>query len=76
VPAGIEAKVEHLLHRVFADVRLDVGFERDGQTTAEAREWFSVPLEVIDEAIQMIEAETITNYEYDSDEQLLRLRAQ
>ena len=74
VPAGIEAKVEHLLHRIFADARLDVSYEVEGTTTKEAHEWFSVPLHVIDEAIDLIESEAITNYEYDPDHQELRLR--
>jgi hypothetical protein len=74
VPLGIEAKVEHLLHRLFSSVRLDVAFERQGQTLKEAKEWFSVPLEVIDQAIQLISSEAITHYEYDPEGRQLRLR--
>lgn len=74
VPAGVEQKIEALLHRLFAAARLDVAFELGGETVAEAHEWFSVPLTVIDEAITLIEAGTITNFEYDPDEQELRLR--
>lgn len=74
VPAGVEAKIEHLLHRIFATARLDVAFEQDGATTAEAHEWFSVPLKVIDEAIELIQSGAIINYEYDANEQRLRLR--
>lgn len=75
VPAGIEQKVEKLLHRLFARVRLDIWFERSGRTVAEAKEWFVVPLQVIDEAIGLIETEAITNYEYDHDAQALNLRS-
>lgn len=74
IPAGVEAKVEALLHRLFAAVRLDVAFEREGNAKAEPQEWFSVPLSVIDDAIRLIESEAITNYEYDPDQQQLRLR--
>ena len=31
----------------------------------EVREWLSVPLEVIDQAIELISSEVITQYEYD-----------
>ncbi|HEV2755211.1 MAG TPA: GIY-YIG nuclease family protein [Actinomycetota bacterium] len=74
VPLGIEAKVEHLLHRVFSEVRLDVVFEREGKKLKEAREWFSVPLDVVDQAIELISSEAITHYEYDPSTQQLRLR--
>lgn len=74
VPLGIEARVEHLLHRLFASVRLDVVFERNGQTLKEAQEWFSVPLDVIDQAIELISSEAITHYEYDPSEEKLRLQ--
>lgn len=75
VPAGVEQKIEELLHRLFASARLDVSFELGGETMLEAHEWFSVPLAVIDEAVTLIEADTITNFEYDLEEQRLRLKA-
>jgi len=75
VPAGAEQKVERMLHRLFAGARLDVWFEREGVTVAEAKEWFAVPLEVIDEAIGLINTGAIANYEYDVEGQVLKLRA-
>lgn len=75
VPAGVERKIEALLHRLFATARLDVSFELGGETMTEAHEWFSVPLTVIDEAITLIEASTITSFEYDPEGQTLRLRS-
>ena len=75
VPAGVEQKVERLLHRLFSGVRLDIWFEQMGTTVAEAREWFSVPLPIIDEAIGLIETEAIKNYEYDADAQAMKLRS-
>lgn len=51
-----------------------VAFEVDGEGVAEAREWFSVPLAVIDEAIELISAESVSNYEYDLEQKQLRLR--
>jgi hypothetical protein len=75
VPAGIEQKVERLLHRVFSNVRLDVWFERRGATISEANEWFVVPLKAIDDAIRLIESEAIKDYEYDLDTQAMKLRS-
>ncbi len=75
VPAGVEKKIERMLHRLFAGARLDVWFERNGVTVAEANEWFAVPLQVIDDAIGLIGTGAITNYEYDVDAQVLTLRS-
>jgi hypothetical protein len=75
VPAGVEQKIERMLHRLFADARLDVWFDKQGKTVAEAREWFAVPLKAIDEAIGLIETEAITNYEYDPEAQAMKLRS-
>jgi hypothetical protein len=74
VPRGVERKIEHLLHRLFAPARIDAWFERNGRTVAEAEEWFAVPFSVIDEAITLIENEAIVNYEYDAETRGLRLR--
>ena len=67
VPAGIEKSVESLLHRIFADVRLDVSVLRGGESEKAAREWFAVPLPLIDEAVKLIESQAITDYEYDAE---------
>jgi len=75
VPAGVEHKVERLLHRLFSSVRLDVWFEQRGVTVTEANEWFVVPLKAIDEAVSLIETEAIKDYEYDADTQAMRLRS-
>lgn len=74
VPRGVENKVEHLLHRLFAPARIDAWFERNGKTVAEANEWFAVPFSLIDEAVGLIENEAIVNYEYDPETRRLRLR--
>jgi hypothetical protein len=73
LPAAAAALVETILHRFFASARLDIWFDRDGATVAEANEWFDVPLPVIDEAITLIENDAITSYEYDRDQRTLRL---
>ncbi len=60
------AVLEHLLHRVFVDARLNVGqVGKDGKIY-EPKEWFIVPLKVVNQAIQMIATGDILDYLYDS----------
>lgn len=73
LPAAAVRTVEGLLHRFFADARLDVWFESEGRSIAEASEWFEVPLAIIDEAIELIAAETITGFRYDRESSSIQL---
>ena len=74
LPAVAARKVETMLHDFFASARMDIWFEiADGQQ-ASATEWFDVPLLLIDEAIELISAETLPNYQYDAKEQAIVLR--
>jgi hypothetical protein len=73
LPAAAAASVESLLHKFFASARLDIWFDRDSKTVAEANEWFDVPLPVIDEAISLIENDAITSFEYDRDQRAIKL---
>lgn len=73
LPAAAVRTVEDLLHKFFGAVRLDVWFENAGQNVAEANEWFDVPLSLIDEAIELISAETITNFRYDAEDKKIQL---
>lgn len=58
-------KLEALLHRFFAKACLNVDlWDNKGQRIT-PREWFVVPFEVIEEAIELILNESIVNYEYD-----------
>lgn len=58
--------LEHLLHRVFAEARLNLT-QIDAQGRAyDPREWFVVPRTVINQAIQMIISGDITDYTYDT----------
>jgi hypothetical protein len=59
------AKLENLLHRVFEPARLDVEIiDRFGHPVV-PREWFLVPLFVIDDAVEKIKDGTIMKYVYD-----------
>ncbi|QGA38983.1 GIY-YIG nuclease family protein [Burkholderia glumae] len=58
-------KLENLIHRVFEPARLDIEIkDRFGKPIA-PREWFLVPVFVVDEAVERIKDGTITQYVYD-----------
>ena len=58
-------KLEKLIHRVFESARLDIEIkDRFGQPIV-PREWFLVPLFVIDEAVEKIRDGTISSFRYD-----------
>jgi hypothetical protein len=58
-------KLENLLHRVFAPARLQITLTDRFGNPVVPREWFLVPLFVIDEAIERIKDGTIASYAYD-----------
>ncbi len=61
------AKLEHLIHKVFDPARLDIEImDRFGRPVI-PREWFLVPVFVIDEAVEKIRNGSITEYRYDPD---------
>lgn len=58
-------KLENLIHRIFSPAQLDLTInDRFGQAV-KPREWFLVPLPVIDEAVERIRSGTITDVVYD-----------
>ena len=58
-------KLENIIHRVFDPARLDIEItDRFGRPVV-PREWFLVPLFVVDEAVERIKDGTITDYTYD-----------
>lgn len=59
------AKLENVIHRVFGRARLDIEIaDRFGKPVV-PREWFLVPLHVVDEAVSRIVDGSITGYVYD-----------
>lgn len=68
-------KLELLMHRFFAQACLDIDlFDKNGQRI-NPREWFVVPFEVIEEAIQLILNENIINYDYDVESKRIVLKS-
>lgn len=69
--------LEHLLHRVFADARLDVSQVGVDGRTYDSTEWFEVPLSAIDEAVDLIMTGDIVNFLFDISSNSFRpIRAQ
>lgn len=58
--------LEHLLHRVFAEVRLDLNQVGVDGRTYNVTEWFEVPLPVIRQAAELITSGEIRGVAYDS----------
>ncbi|QKS10011.1 GIY-YIG nuclease family protein [Pseudosulfitobacter pseudonitzschiae] len=62
-----QTKLENLIHRIFGAAQLDIQIpDRFGRPVT-PREWFLVPLFVIDEAVEKIRDGSITNFRYDPD---------
>jgi hypothetical protein len=57
--------LEALLHKFFAPARLDLELKDRFGFPVEPREWFLVPLPVIDETIRRIQDSTISDFQYD-----------
>ena len=67
-------KLENLIHRIFAPARLEIEIvDRFGKPVT-PREWFLVPLPVVDEAVERIRDGTITRYAYDTETASLHRR--
>ena len=66
--------LENLIHRFFAEVRLDVSIVGQDGRQINPKEWFIIPLEVINEAMQLLINGTIVNYRYDKEQQKIVLR--
>lgn len=62
------SKLEGLIHRVFGSAQLDLEIPDRFGTKIKPREWFLVPLNVIDEAVNRIRDGSITGYRYDPDQ--------
>lgn len=59
-------KVEHFIHRIFADAAMDlIIIDGDGKEY-KPKEWYSAPLYVIEQAVNMLNSGEIIDYVYDS----------
>lgn len=58
-------KLENVIHRVFDPARLDIEIKDRFGKPVIPREWFLVPVFVVDEVVERIKDGSITNYVYD-----------
>lgn len=58
-------RIECLIHKIFASAQLDLEIKDRFGKPVKPKEWFLVPINVIDEAIDRIKNGTITNAIYD-----------
>jgi len=64
--AGINrTKIEKLLHRIFVRAQLNLAIKDRFGNPVKPREWFMLPLKVIDEAVERIRDGSITRVMYD-----------
>ena len=58
-------KLENLIHRIFDPARLDIEIKDRFGNPVVPREWFLVPFNVVDEAVERIKDGSIKGYVYD-----------
>jgi len=59
------SRLENIFHRLFAAAQLDLTIEDRFGQPVKPKEWFLLPLQVIDEAVQRIVDGTVTHVVYD-----------
>lgn len=59
-------KIEHFIHRVFADAALDLSITDKNGRSYIPKEWYCVPIHIIRLAVELIDTGEITNYIYDN----------
>ena len=67
-------KLENLIHRIFAPARLEIEIRDRFGNPVVPHEWFMVPLDAIDDAVDKIRSGLVTGYAYDPESASLALR--
>lgn len=68
-------RLENIFHRIFQSARLELTLRDRMGVPVKPREWFLVPLPVIDEAVKRIQDGSITDYVYDAAQAMLVRRS-
>ena len=58
-------RLEKLLHRFFAGARLNLSIDDRFGNPVQPREWFLVPLPIIDQVVTLIRTQTLAHHRYD-----------
>ncbi len=64
-------KFENLIHNFFSSVCLDVEIMDNDNKVNKPREWFIVPLQVIEQVVDLIISGQINSYYYDKVNQMI-----
>lgn len=62
-------KVEHFIHRIFADAKVELSIIDSNGREYTPAEWYSVPLLAIEQAVNMLQNGDIVDYHYDKNQQ-------
>jgi hypothetical protein len=57
--------MENLFHKILSSAQIDISIDDRFGNPVKPREWFLVPLQVINEAVERIRDGSITSYIYD-----------
>lgn len=68
-------RLENIFHRIFQPARLELTLRDRMGVPVKPREWFLIPLPVIDEAVKRIQDGSITDYIYDPAQAMLVRRS-
>jgi hypothetical protein len=60
-------KIENLIHRVFSDAAIDISVIDEDGKEVRPKEWYSVPLHVVEQVVNMINSSEIIDFIYDKD---------
>lgn len=66
-------KVEDLIHQIFGHAKVDLQIVAPGGVLYTPQEWYSVPIEAVLEAVELISSGEIVDYHYDTVTQTLQL---
>lgn len=58
-------RMENLFHKIFSSAQIDISIDDRFGNPVKPREWFLVPLQAIDEAVERIRDGSITDFSYD-----------
>lgn len=64
-------KVEHFIHRIFADAKVELTIIDPSGKVYTPSEWYSVPLLPIEQAVAMLQSGDIVDYHYDQETQTI-----
>lgn len=65
------ADIEKKIHNFFSSVKLDIELFDSQNKIYMPREWFTIPIEIIEDAVELLNAEDMDNYIYDNNSKVI-----